>query len=139
MPNLFYQPTMQLWAGGDIHWKATGGDTFRCHLIDTADYPVDGVAHDFLGDIPVVAREEGPVTLGALQALPDGVIDAGDITFVGAVGDPCEALVIHKFVTGDGDSPLCLYIDQAVGLPVTLNSGDVVVTWDNGANRIARI
>lgn len=139
MANAFYQPTMALWAGGDIHWKAAGGDTFRCYLIDSADYAVNPVTDDFLADIAGAAREEGPVTLGSLTAAADGVIDAADITFVGATGDPCEALVIYKFVTVDGDSPLCLYIDTATGLPVTLNGGDVVVTWDNGANKIAKI
>ncbi len=139
MANGFYQLSMQQWAEGSINWKAAGGDTFRCILGDAADYAVDLVNHDFLADVAAAAREEGPLTLGSLATFTDGVIDAADITFTTASGDPCEFLLIYKFVTGDADSNLLIYIDTATGLPVTLNGGDVVVTWDNGANRIAKI
>lgn len=138
MANGFYQPGMQQWAEGDIHW-VSGGDTFRVILGDAADYTVNLTTDDFLADIAGAAREEGPVTLGTLSAAADGVIDAADITFTAAAGDPCEFLVIYKFVTGDADSNLLIYIDTATGLPVTLNGGDVTVTWDNGANKIAKI
>ena len=137
MANGFYQLTMTEWAKGLIHWSAT--DTFKVHLIDTADYAVDLATHDFLADVAAAAKEEGPVTLGTLATLADGVLDAADITFTAAAGDPCEALIIHKFVTGDADSNLCIYIDTATGLPVTLNGGDVTVQWDSGSNRIAKI
>ena len=138
MANGFYQLGMQAWAAGDINWKA-GGDTFRCLLIDAADYAANLATDQFLTSVAGAAREEGPATLGTLTNAADGVIDAADITFAAAAGDPCEALLIYKFVTVDGDSPLLIYIDTATGLPVTLNGGDVVVTWDNGANKIAKI
>mgnify|MGYP003576711140 FL=1 len=138
MANGFYQAGMQSWAAGDINWKS-GGDTFKVFLIDAADYTVNLATDDFLNDVAGAAREEGPVTLGSLANAADGVIDAADITFTAAAGDPCEALLIYKFVTVDGDSPLLIYIDTATGLPVTLNGGDVTVAWDNGANKIAKI
>jgi hypothetical protein len=138
MANAFYQLGMQSWAAGDINWKS-GGDTFRCFLIDAADYTINPATDQFLSVVAGAAREEGPATLGSLANAADGVIDAADITYVAATGDPCEALLIYKFVTVDSDSPLLLYIDTATGLPVTLNGGDVVVTWDNGTNKIAKI
>ena len=138
MANCFYQLGMQAWANGDVAWKA-GGSTIRCSLIDAADYVVNLATDQFLSAIAGAAIEEGPITLGTLTNAADGVVDAADITFVAAAGDPCEALLIYKFVTVAGDSLLLIYIDTATGLPVTLNGGDVVVTWDNGANKIAKI
>ena len=31
------------------------------------------------------------------------------------------------------------YIDTATGLPITPNGGDIIVTWDNGINKIFRL
>jgi hypothetical protein len=137
MANGFYQLGVQEWAKGNIGWST--GDTFRLILGDAADYTVNLATDQFLSSVAGAAREEGPATLGTLATLTDGVIDAADVTFTAAAGDPCEFLLIYKFVTVDADSNLLVYIDTATGLPVTLNGGDVVVTWDNGANRIAKI
>lgn len=139
MANGFYQLTMQQWAEGDIHWAASGGDTFSVILGDAADYTVDLANHDFLNDVAAGAREEGPVNLASLATLTDGVIDAADITFTAAAGDPCEFLLIYKNTGTESTSNLCIYIDTATGLPVTLNGGDVTVQWDSGSNRIAKI
>lgn len=138
MANGFYQPGIQSWAAGDINWKAAG-DTIRVILGDAADYTVDLTTHDFLNDVAAAAREEGPVTIGNLTNALDGIIDGDDVVFTAAAGDPCEFLLIYKFVTVDADSPLLIYIDTATGLPVTLNGGNITVTWDNGTNKIAKI
>jgi hypothetical protein len=138
MANGFFQPSMKEWAEGDIHWVAAGDD-MRVFLIDAADYTVDLTNHDFLADVAGAAREEGPVAIGSLAALADGVIDGADITFTAAAGDPCEALLIYKHTGSDATANLLIYIDTATGLPVTLNGGDVTVQWDNGSNRIAKI
>lgn len=137
MANGFYQLGMTEWAKGLIHWSAT--DTMACILGDAADYTVDLVNHDFLADVAGAAREEGPVTIGSLATLADGVIDGADITFTAAAGDPCEFLLIFKSTGADATANLLIYIDTATGLPVTLNGGDVTVQWDSGSNRIAKI
>ena len=31
------------------------------------------------------------------------------------------------------------FIDTATGLPITPNGGDIIVTWDNGANKIFKL
>lgn len=139
MANGFYQFGMQQWAQGAVVWKASGGSTIRCILGDAADYTVDLATHDFLNDVAGAAREEGPATLTLIDAALDGVCDASDIAFIGATGDPCEFLLLYRFVTVDADSILLAYIDTATGLPVTLNGGDVNVAWDNGANKILKI
>jgi len=30
-------------------------------------------------------------------------------------------------------------MDTATGLPITPNGGDIIITWDNGTNRILRL
>lgn len=138
MANGFYTLSMKEWAEGDIHW-VSGGDTFSVILGDAADYTVNLTTHDFLNDVAAGSREEGPVNLGSLASLDDGVIDAADITFTAAAGDPCEFLLIYKNTGTESTSNLLIYIDTATGLPVTLNGGDVTVQWDSGSNRIAKI
>jgi hypothetical protein len=54
-------------------------------------------------------------------------------------GNAVGAFVIFKLVAADlAQSPLLLYIDQATGLPITPNSGDIILAWDNGTNKIFR-
>lgn len=139
MANGLYQYGMQQWAQGNVVWKAAGGSAVRAYLIDAADYTVDLAAHDFFNDVPGAAREEGPVSMTLIDAALDGVCDANDLTFTGAAGDVCEAIILLRFVTVDADSFMLAYIDTATGLPVTLNGGDVNVNWDNGANKIVKI
>ena len=108
-------------------------------LIDTADYTVDLATHDFLNDVAAASIEEGPVTLTSttVNSPEGGVFDAADMTFTAAAGDPCEALIIYSEGGGtDATRPLIAYID---GFSVTLNGGDVNVTWDSGANRIFKL
>lgn len=78
-------------------------------------------------------------TSGALTGvtLTDGVFDAADPTFtsVGA-GAACQHLIYYKHTGVDATSRLLLSIDSATGLPVTPDGGNILVTHDNGANRI---
>lgn len=121
--------------GGDIDWDA---DNIKAILVDTADYTVNLSTHQYLSDIPAAAREETSGNLVS-KTITAGVADAADITFTSASGDDCEALVIYQDTGVEGTSRLIAYIDTATGLPVTLNGGDVSVTWDNGADKIFKL
>jgi hypothetical protein len=75
-----------------------------------------------------------------------GVADAEDVTLTAVTGDPSEALIIYQHALTVGGTALAetsarlvAYIDTATGLPVTPNGGDVVISWDNGSNRILRL
>lgn len=129
---------MQAFSRGEVVWKASGGSNIRTALVDTADYTVDLVNHDFLNDVPSAAREEASGNMTLVDGALDGVVDASDVVFTGTTGDQCEGILVYKFVTGDADSVPLFWWDTASGLPVTLG-GDVTVSWDNGSNRIARI
>lgn len=139
MPNGFFQHGMKHFARGDVLWKAAGGSTIRIGLVDTADYTVDLVNHEFRNAAGLAAGIEeisGNMTL--IDAAADGVVDANDITFSGTAGDPCEGISLWRETGAAATDELLFWWDSAAGLPVTLG-GDVTVIWDNGSNKIARI
>ena len=140
MSNGFYQAGMKHFAFGDIVWKATGGSNIAAALVDSADYTVDLVNHEFrnTSTIATVAQEETSGNFTLIDAAADGVVDANDITFVATTGDQCEGILIYKNTGSAATDLLLFWWDTASGLPVTLG-GDVTVAWDNGANKIARI
>ena len=107
--------------------------------MDTALYTVDAAVHDFLDDIPSGARV---ATLGASlggKSAVGGALDANDATFPSVTGSTAEALVIYKHTGTEATSVLIAYIDTATGLPVIPNGDDVLIAWDNGANKIFRV
>ena len=139
MANAVYDKARNGFLRGDISWK-NGGDTFRAYLVDIqggTGYAVDLANDEFLDDIP-------PAALISFIALAPadpvaGVADAPDVTFLAVSGAVSEAIVIVKWVTEAADSPLIAYIDTATGLPVTPNSGDIGIAWDNGVNKIFKL
>lgn len=69
-----------------------------------------------------------------------GVLDAGDVTFTAvAAGAACDMVLLYKDTGVAGTSRLIAKIDSATGLPVTPNGGDILVAWDNGANKIFKL
>lgn len=148
MANRLYDKGRGHFAQGNIHWKASGGDTFKAFLIDLAEYTPDFAADEFLDDIPAAARigdsggdtDSDAVDLTTLDPAAAGVCDADDITFLTVPsGDPLEALVIYKSTGVEGTSPLIAYIDSASGLPVTPNGANIFIFWDAGANKIFKL
>lgn len=106
-------------------------------LVDNADYTYSS-SHEFLSDVPSGARV---ATSGnfASKTFTDGVFDAADITFTAATGDPSESIVIYIDTGSAATSRLVAYLDTGTGLPVTPNGGDITVTWDAGASKIAAL
>ena len=68
-----------------------------------------------------------------------GVADADDETWSGVSGDVSEGILGYEHEAAEADSILIFYLDTATGLPVTPNSGDITVSWDNGANKIFKL
>jgi hypothetical protein len=146
MANRWYVKGKKHFGLGDIAWKAAGGSTIRCFIVDSADYTVDTNAHEFLSDIPAAAREGGSGTgynQGALMTLidaaDDGILDAADTTMTAVTGDQAEYIVIYKQGTADGDSILLLFIDVATGLAITPNGNDILIQWSNAAEKVAKL
>lgn len=135
MANSLYDLGRQKFLEGAISWSA---DTIKIVLVDLADYTPDLAADEFLSAVPAPARV---ATSGALasKTTAAGVADAADVTLTAVTGDISEALVIYKDTGSAATSPLIALFDTAGGLPVTPNGGDILISWDNGANRIFKL
>lgn len=135
MANTLYANCRQLFLEAQINWMT---DTIKCILVDSGNYTAQTETHKFLSDISSSARVTQPVTLTA-KSTAGGAADAADCTFTAVSGNSIEAIVIYKDTGDEATSPLVAWIDTATGLPLTPNGGDVIVTWDNGTNKIFRV
>ena len=135
MANTLYDYCRQRFLEAQINWMT---DTVKVILVSTSAYTPQTAVHQYLADIPVSARIAGPVTLTA-KATTGGAADAADCTFTSVSGATINAILIYKDTGTEATSPLIAYIDTATGLPITPNGGDIIVTWDNGVNKIFRV
>lgn len=135
MAAVLYDTGRDAFVNGNIDWVA---DDIDAYLIDTDDYAVDLVNHDFLDDIPAGARVAGPIALAG-KSSDAGIVDANDVVFPSVTGDVSEAIVLVRDSGVEGTSQLISYDDVATGLPVTPNGGDITITWDGGADKIFKL
>ena len=135
MANTLYDYCRQRFLESQINWMT---DTVKVILVSTSAYTPQTAVHQYLSDIPPSGRIAGPVTLTA-KATTGGAADAADCTFTSVSGATINAIVIYKDTGTEATSPLIAYIDTATGLPITPNGGDIIVTWDNGVNKIFRV
>lgn len=108
-------------------------DTIKAVLIDTGAY-TPSAAHDFLNDVPALARIGTPQTLSSktVGTLGAGIFDAADITFPAVSGASAEAILLWKDTGVESTSSLIALIDQVTsGLPVTPNATNIVIVWSN--------
>lgn len=135
MANTLYDKARQRFLEAQLDWLS---DTIKVVLVDNGAYTPQTAVHEFYSDISGSAIIAGPVTLTA-KATTGGAADAADVTFTSVSGASIESIVIYKDTGVAGTSPLIAYIDTATGLPITPNGGDIIVTWDNGANKIFKV
>lgn len=135
MANTLYDLARQRFLEGQFNWLT---DTIKIYLVDSGSYVVNTSTHQYLSDISSSARIAGPVTLTA-KTTTGGAADGADVTFTAVSGASIEAIVICSDTGTESTSPLIAYIDTATGLPITPNGGDIIVTWDNGTNKIFKV
>jgi hypothetical protein len=135
MANTLYDFARQRFLEAQLNWMT---DTIKVLLVDTGAYTPQTSVHQYLSDIPTSARIAGPITLTA-KATTGGAADGADVTFPSVTGASIEAIVIYADTGTESTSPLIAYIDTATGLPITPNGGDIIVTWDNGTNKIFKV
>ncbi len=130
MANSWYDKGVEYFAAP---WTA---QNIKAVLVDTALYTIDLATHQFLSSIAIGARV---ATSGnfASKTLAAGVLDAADITFPAVTGAQCGLVVVYRDSGSAATSELLFAIDTATNLPVTPNGGDITISWDNGANKIA--
>jgi hypothetical protein len=121
-----------LFAKGLIHWNTTlnSGDTIKCALMNTAVYTADLAADIFYDDAVNSAEAvDGLIGTAATLTLAEpvaGVCDAADVTYTAVTGAATAGLVLYKWVTADGDSPLIAWVEFT---SVTPNGGDITIQW----------
>lgn len=135
MANTLYDKGRERFLTAAINWSS---DTIKVYLIDTSSYTANFTTHEYLSDVGSGSRIAGPVTLTS-KTTTGGAADAADITFSSVSGASIEVILIYKDTGTESTSPLIAYIDTATGLPITPNGGDIIVTWDNGANKIFKL
>ena len=132
MANTLYDNVRRMFLEAQVNWLT---DVVKVMLVSTAAYTVQTGVHAMLSDIPTSARITTPVALTGKTT----TADANDVTFTSVSGDTVGAIVAFIDKGTEATSPLLFYIDTATGLPLTPNGGDVIVTWDNGTNKIFRV
>lgn len=101
-------------------------------------YVVKVSRDEFLSDVPSGARV---ATSGNLSGKTTtlGVADADDVTFSSVSGDVSEAVILYKDTGAEGTSALIALLDGLQGLPVTPNGSNIIVQWNNSANKIFKL
>lgn len=135
MANTLYDSARTRFLEAGINWMT---DTIKVILVNTGAYTPQVAVHQYLSDIPTSARITVPVTLTA-KATTGGAADAADCTFPSVSGSSIQAIIIYVDSGTESTSPLIAIIDTATGLPITPNGGDIIVVWDNGANKIFKV
>lgn len=145
MATALYGKGRESFLKGEIDWA---GDDIKCLLIDSTDYSVNIDVDQYCNKdtIPDSARVTNGLSANfAGKATALGVADANDIVLSAVSGEECEAIVIF-LDGGDGgvsqsgtNDRLIAYIDNATGLPITPNGGDITIQWDDGANLIFKL
>ena len=135
MANALYDKARERFLTGQFNWST---DSIKAVLVDTGAYTVSLTSHEFLSDISSSARVSNSGAFTG-KTTTGGAADANDITFSSVSGPSIEAIVIYCDTGTEATSPLIAFIDTATGLPITPNGGDIIVTWDNGANKIFKL
>lgn len=113
-------------------------DDIRVILIDSANYTVDYAAHQFLSDIPALARVATSTSLLNKIVGIDGVLDADDIVLTAVSGNAADAVVLYIETGTETTSRLISYDNTSTDLPVTPDGTDITVIFDN-VNKIFKI
>jgi len=138
MANALYDHGRESFLKGEI---AIATDNIKAVLVQTGGghYVVDLANDQFLSSIAVGDRISTSANF-TTKTTTAGVFDADDITFSAVPAGAADGAVVLYDDTGvAGTSRLIAYIDTATGLPVTPSGGDIIVKWDNGANRIFKL
>lgn len=134
MANTFYVPFKEALFNGDIDLDT---DDIRAVFIDLNDYTPNFTTDEFLDDIPGGALV-GTATALAGKTITAGVFDANDTNITAVTGDEAEAILLYVHTGTPATSRLIILIDTGNNLPFTPNGGDVLIEWDNGADKIFR-
>ncbi|WP_447830050.1 hypothetical protein [Aeromonas salmonicida] len=133
MANALYDKGREKFLTGAINASA---DTLKCALIKDTYAPT--LASDEFYSTLSAHVIGTPQTL-ASKTVTGGVLDAADVTFLAVPTAAVKFCAIYKDTGTAATSPLIALFDTAAGLPVSTNGGDIIIAWDNGANKIFKL
>lgn len=141
MANGVYDAGREGFLAGEIDYDTA---VIRAALVRGYTY---AAAHRFVSDVTGAGGTLVATVVLGTKTIANGVADAADSTFTAvATGTAIPAIIIYQASAPTGGAELAAtaqrliaIIDTATGLPVTPNGGDIVIAWDNGANRIFRL
>lgn len=137
MASTWYPKFKEALLTGATNSNASTGNV-KAVLVDSADYTY-AATHEFLSDVISAARVATSGNL-ANKTFTNGVFDADDFALATVTGDPSEAVIFYIDTGSAATSRLMVYVDTAsAGLPVTPNGGNINITLDGGANKIAAL
>jgi hypothetical protein len=125
--NAIFPHAREAFAKAQVDWE---GDDIEVVFIDlnaVTGEQIDINTAVFLSDIDAAAQVATVALAGMTADL--GVLDANDATAPQVEGNTVEALVICTSTGDPSTSRLLIYVDDAQGLPVIPNSGDIRIQW----------
>lgn len=141
MASALYSKGREGFLDGSIDWNTS---TIKVSLLRGYTF---NDAHQFLSDIT-----SSGATLVATQTLTTptatgGVANADPVTFTSVpTGTACSCYILYQSSAPSGGADLATtsqrliaYIDDATGLPVTPNGGNINIAWDSGTNKIFKL
>jgi hypothetical protein len=143
MANQIFDPGREGFAKGEIVWTST--PTLKVSLV--RGYTFD-ITDKFVSEVTAAGGTlHATATLGTISAT-NGVCDAADTTFTtpSANANNHYLLIYQASAVGGGadvaaaSQRLICYIDTATGLTsLQPNGANIVIAWDNGANKIFKL
>jgi len=137
MTNALFDKGREKFLRGEISWSS---DNIKVYL--ARGYTPDLADHEFLSDVTGDGGGSIVATSANLTSKTTvaGVADAADVTYpTVASGLACNHLVIAVDSGTSATSPLIAVIDEATGLPITPNGGDISIQWSSDDNRIFKL
>lgn len=141
MVATLYDPARDKFARGALNWVTT--TEMRVVLIGPGY--VFSAAHEFLSSIAAADRI-AISTLGGRVTDGTGVCDGSDVRFsqVGGTQNVVALAIYQLAVDGlgnqdDAASQLIGFHNQAPEFPLTPDGADILITWDNGPNKIFKL
>lgn len=135
MASALYDHGRENFLAGNLDWDA---NDIKVVLVDEADDVPDLANDEDLADRLAASRVATSGNL-ASKTVTAGVADADDVTLSTVSGDEFESFDIYYDSGVEATSLMIANIDDATGLPFTPSGGDIIITWDNGANRIYKL
>ncbi len=111
--------------------SAEGATGVFCALVDTGTYTYSAT-HEFFSSLSGLVGTDQEILSKTFGTVAEGVFDGSDLTYTAVSGASAEALVLYRKNGGANTTwPLISFVDTGVtGLPVTPNSGNIVITWN---------